>query len=89
MFQRFNVQAHGQGPGDLIESDNLTQVKIVTIGDSGVGKTWLLLRWAGETGGLIKNANAMPTIGIDFRTKIVRIDKKRLKVYVVSPLIQL
>jgi hypothetical protein len=50
----------------------------------GVGKSWLLLRWAGETGKLLKGASSMPTIGIDFKMKAVMVEGKRLKVQVVS-----
>jgi len=47
------------------------QIKLLTIGDSGVGKSWLLLRWAGEAGKLSKNSSSMPTIGIDFKMKLL------------------
>lgn len=63
---------------------DISQVKLLTIGDSGVGKSWLLMRWAGETGKLNKNASSMPTIGIDFKMKTIVINDKRVKVQVVS-----
>ena len=50
----------------------------------GVGKSWLLLRWAGEGSKLNKNQSAMPTIGIDFKMKTVMIEGKRYKVQIVS-----
>ena len=50
----------------------------------GVGKTWLLLRWAGFDGQLSKFTSSMPTIGIDFKMKTVMVNKKRVKVQVVS-----
>jgi hypothetical protein len=49
-----------------------------------VGKSWLLLRWAGEGGKLSKNSGSMPTIGIDFKMKTVTINNKRVKVQIVS-----
>lgn len=64
--------------------DDGQQIKLLTIGDSGVGKSWLLLRWSGESNRLIKGNSSMPTIGIDFKMKAVMIDGKRVKVQVVS-----
>lgn len=51
---------------------------------SAVGKSWLLLRWVGETAKLVKGASPMSTIGIDFKLKSILIDGKRWKVQVVS-----
>jgi GTPase SAR1 family protein len=48
----------------------------------GVGKSWLLMRWAGE-GNKLKG-NSMPTIGIDFKLKNVDVNGKKVKVQVVS-----
>jgi hypothetical protein len=62
----------------------MTQLKLLTIGDSGVGKTWLLLRWAGAAGKLSTYSSSMPTIGIDFKMKTTVIKGKRIKVQVVS-----
>lgn len=68
----------------MAATDEVPLLKLLTIGDSGVGKSWLLLRWSGETGKLVKGATSMPTIGIDFKMKSVMIDGKRVKVQVVS-----
>jgi GTPase SAR1 family protein len=62
----------------------MTQLKLLTIGDSGVGKTWLLLRWAGAAGKLSTYSSSMPTIGIDFKMKTTVVKGKRIKVQVVS-----
>eukprot|EP01031_Cornospumella_fuschlensis_P030365 gene30364-36689_t len=62
-------------------ADDGTHIKLLTIGDSGVGKSWLLLRWSGETNKLVKNSS-MPTIGIDFKMKSIMLDGKKLKVQV-------
>jgi len=62
--------------------DEVVQLKLLTIGDSGVGKTWLLLRWAGVSGQLSKYSSSMPTIGIDFKMKTVVVNKKRMKIQV-------
>lgn len=51
---------------------------VIVIGDSGVGKTNLLLRF-------VKNEfeyETHPTIGIDFTTKTVELDEKNIKVQI-------
>uniref|UniRef100_A0A7S1G9L4 Ras-related protein Rab-1 n=1 Tax=Bicosoecida sp. CB-2014 TaxID=1486930 RepID=A0A7S1G9L4_9STRA len=54
------------------------QIKLLTIGDSGVGKTCLLLRYA--------NASFSPTfittIGIDFKIKTIDLGGKRVKLQI-------
>jgi GTPase SAR1 family protein len=50
----------------------------------GVGKSWLLMRWAGDGTKLRKDAPATTTVGIDFKMKSIMIDGKRVKVQVVS-----
>lgn len=48
--------------------------QILLVGDSGVGKSSLLLRFA--TGGFEEMA---PTIGVDFKAKLVELSNKKLK----------
>ena len=53
-------------------------LKLVLVGDSGVGKSNLLLRWS-------KNdftPDSTPTIGVEFATKTLQIDGKIVKVHV-------
>ena len=50
-------------------------LKLIIIGDSAVGKTCLLLKFAGEE---IQNSH-ITTIGIDFKTKITNVDGKSVK----------
>ncbi len=50
-------------------------LKILLVGDSGVGKSCLLLRFSDDTW----TPSFMPTIGIDFRVKIADVENKRLK----------
>jgi small GTP-binding protein len=50
-------------------------IKILTIGDSAVGKTCLLMRFANET----FSPTFITTIGIDFKVKYVDVDGKRIK----------
>ena len=52
--------------------------KLVLIGDSGVGKSNLLLRWAKNQ----FNPESAPTIGLEFATKTLKIDGKTVKVNV-------
>lgn len=53
-------------------------IKIVLVGDSGVGKTNLLLRWAHGS----FNKESIPTIGVEFATKTIEIDGKLAKVQI-------
>jgi Ras-related protein Rab-8A len=50
-------------------------IKILTIGDSAVGKTCLLMRYASDT----FSPTFITTIGIDFKVKYTDIDGKRIK----------
>jgi Ras-related protein Rab-1A len=50
-------------------------VKLVIIGDSGVGKSSLLLRFSDDQ--FVENY--MATIGVDFRFKTLNIDGRRVK----------
>jgi Ras-related protein Rab-8A len=54
------------------------QMKILTIGDSGVGKTCMLLRFANNT----FSPNFITTIGIDFKTKNIIHNDKRIKLQI-------
>lgn len=66
--------------------DDALQLKLLTIGDSMVGKSWLLLRWSSEGGKFekqIKTAGApMATIGVDFKNKNVEIEGRRVKLQI-------
>jgi len=54
------------------------QVKLLMIGDSGVGKTCLLLRYANDS----FSPTFITTIGIDFKIKNVKVDDKRIKLQI-------
>ena len=54
------------------------QVKLLMIGDSGVGKSCLLLRFSDDS----FSTNFITTIGIDFKLKTVEIDGKRVKLQI-------
>jgi GTPase SAR1 family protein len=53
--------------------------KIVMIGDSGVGKSCILLRFADDK----FNDNFYATIGVDFRFKNLTVDDKQIKLQIV------
>ena len=50
-------------------------IKILTIGDSAVGKTCLLMRYANDT----FSPSFITTIGIDFKVKYADVDGRRIK----------
>jgi Ras-related protein Rab-8A len=50
-------------------------IKILTIGDSAVGKTCLLMRYAADT----FSPTFITTIGIDFKVKYADVDGRRIK----------
>jgi Ras-related protein Rab-8A len=54
------------------------QVKLLLIGESGVGKTCLLLRYANES----FSPTFITTIGIDFKIKNIQVDNKRIKLQI-------
>ena len=51
-------------------------IKILIMGDSGVGKTCILLRFSEN----VFPENHVPTIGIDFKTKNVQIGSNAVRV---------
>ncbi len=49
--------------------------KVLLIGNSGVGKSSLLVRFADD----VFTDNFMPTIGVDFKIKTLMVDNKSAK----------
>ena len=49
--------------------------KVLLIGNSGVGKSSLLVRFADD----VFTDNFMPTIGVDFKIKTLMVDDKSAK----------
>ena len=49
--------------------------KLLILGDSGVGKSCFLLRFMEENFSL----SHIPTIGIDYKTKVIRLNEARVK----------
>nr|CAD7425046.1 unnamed protein product [Timema monikensis] len=60
------------------ESVDLT-CKVMLLGDSGVGKTCLLVRFRD---GLFLSGNFISTVGIDFRNKVVVVDQSKVKLQI-------
>jgi len=59
-------------------NEHAMQIKLLTIGDSAVGKTCILLRYASDS----FQTTFITTIGIDFKTKNVNIDGKPLRLQI-------
>lgn len=54
------------------------QIKLLMIGDSGVGKTCLLLRYANDS----FSPTFITTIGIDFKIKTIELEGKVIKLQI-------
>lgn len=52
------------------------KISLLTIGDSQVGKSSLLLRFTSDNGKF--NPQSMPTIGIDFKMKSLELEGTRI-----------
>ena len=53
-------------------------VKLLLIGDSGVGKSCLLMRYSDDS----FTSSFITTIGIDFKVKTINLDGKRIKLQI-------
>ena len=62
--------------GDSRDFDFL--IKLLLIGDSGVGKSCLLIRFADDS----FNTSFITTIGIDFKVRTVSLDGRRVKLQI-------
>jgi len=65
-------------PANTKQRDYDYLFKLVLIGDSGVGKSCLLLRFADDA----FTESYISTIGVDFRFRTVKIDKKTVKLQI-------
>jgi len=71
-----SINATGTKTGKAKDYDYL--FKLVLIGDSGVGKSCLLLRFADDA----FTESYISTIGVDFRFRTIKIDKKTIKLQI-------
>ncbi len=55
-------------------------LKLIIVGDSGVGKTNIITAFC--TNDYHFSATHVPTIGVDFSAKIIQLDNKRVKLQV-------
>merc|ERR1711998_5037 len=70
---RQSTMAHGgnKSPYDML-------IKLLLIGDSGVGKSCLLCRYSDD----VFNSNFITTIGIDFKIRTIELDGKKIKLQI-------
>jgi len=61
-----------------MSEDPIEMQKIIIIGDCGVGKTNILIRFCEDT---FKNTY-VATIGVDFKIKTVKVGQKRIKLQI-------
>ena len=61
-----------------VEISKPTLFKLLLIGDSGVGKSCLLLRFADDT----FTENYIMTVGIDFKIRTIELDGKTIKLQI-------
>ena len=64
-----------QNVSNMEEDPILTNLKILIIGESGVGKSSLLLRFTDDQ----FDAEISATIGVDFKVKVITIDGNKVK----------
>lgn len=72
--------AHTQGQVSRAGSEDYDLVcKVMLLGDSGVGKTCLLVRFQN---GYFLSGNFISTVGVDFRNKLVTVDGVKVKLQI-------
>ena len=65
---------------DLMNQDYDYLIKVLLLGDSGTGKSSLILRYTDDT----FNGSLVSSIGVDFKVKQQIIDNKIIKIQIVS-----
>ena len=65
---------------DLINQDYDYLFKVLLLGDSGTGKSSIVLRYTDN----IFQASLISSIGVDFKIKKKEIDGKKIKIQIVS-----
>ena len=67
-----------KNPTKFNPSDIEALYKVVLIGNSGVGKTSLLLRFSDD----VFNQSPLSTVGVDFKMKTLKVDDKIVKMQI-------
>eukprot|EP01121_Diplochlamys_sp_Union-15-3_P022219 TRINITY_DN938_c0_g2_i1.p1 TRINITY_DN938_c0_g2~~TRINITY_DN938_c0_g2_i1.p1 ORF type:complete len:209 (-),score=28.68 TRINITY_DN938_c0_g2_i1:85-711(-) len=75
--QKTETAEHTNGTEENMEEKEET-IKVLTIGDSNVGKTSLLMKFTDN----VFSETLIPTLGSDYKTKIVQVEDKKVKVQV-------
>jgi len=65
------MAGHNKSPYDML-------IKLLLIGDSGVGKSCLLCRYSDD----VFNSNFITTIGIDFKIRTIELDGSKIKLQI-------
>ena len=65
---------------DLMNQEYDYLIKVLLLGDSGTGKSSLILRYTDDT----FNGSLVSSIGVDFKVKQQIIDNKVIKIQIVS-----
>ena len=65
---------------DLINQEYDYLIKVLLLGDSGTGKSSLILRYTDDT----FNSSLLSSIGVDFKVKQQIINDKIIKIQIVS-----
>ena len=65
---------------DLMNQEYDYLIKVLLLGDSGTGKSSLILRYTDDT----FNGSLVSSIGVDFKVKQQIIDNKIIKIQIVS-----
>merc|ERR1711936_121238 len=81
----YNIQSALTNKEDCFQSNRMSinlaydhLFKLLLIGDSGVGKSSLILRFADDT----FNGSFIPTIGVDFKVKTVDVGGTKIKMQI-------
>lgn len=73
-------RAHSDNTADMAGKAADLHIKLMLIGDSGVGKTSMMVRFADRT----FDTNNTPTIGIDYKIRHYELDGRRVKLQIMD-----
>merc|ERR1712240_615060 len=70
--QSGNLYSHYLDSSQVPTHKNENVVKLMVVGNAGVGKTCFILQWAEEA----FNSVYIPTVGVDYKDRVVKVGKK-------------